>query len=140
MLASRAEMDEKYIELFNDSLERCASRSDFLSRFYSLFLASSAAVAEKFEHTDLKKQARMLKISLYIMMLTSGESEREAQLESLARRHGRAELDIKPELYDLWLDRLVEAVSEADPKFDAAIEVAWRRVLQPGIDFMKSRY
>jgi hemoglobin-like flavoprotein len=74
------------------------------------------------------------------MMLTSGESEREAQLESLARRHGRAELDIKPELYDLWLDRLVQAVSEADPKFDAAIEVAWRRVLQPGIDFMKSRY
>lgn len=133
-------MDETDIELFNDSLERCSSRSDFLRRFYSLFLASSDMVAKKFEHTDLKKQARMLKISLYIMMLTSGESEREAQLERLARRHSRAELDIKPELYDLWLDRLLQAVGEADPKFDAPTEAAWRRVLQPGIDFMKSRY
>ena len=52
----------------------------------------------------------------------------------------RAELDIKPELYDLWLDRLVQAVREFDPKFDPEIETAWRRVLRPGIEFMKSRY
>lgn len=133
-------MNEKDIELFNDSLERCSSRSDFLSHFYSLFLASSDEVAKKFEHTDLKKQARMLKTSLYIMMLTSGESGRKEQLERLAKRHSRTELDIKPELYDLWLDRLLQAVGVADPKFDAPTESAWRRVLQPGIDFMKSGY
>jgi hemoglobin-like flavoprotein len=82
----------------------------------------------------------MLKISLYIMMLSSDAAGRAAQLEQLAQRHSRAELDIKPELYDLWLDRLLQTVREVDPKFDAPIEAAWRRVLQPGIDFMKSRY
>ena len=50
------------------------------------------------------------------------------------------DLDIKPELYDLWLDRLVQAVGEFDPMFDPEIEAAWRRLLQPGIEFMKSRY
>jgi len=133
-------MDEKDLELFNDSIERCSSRPDFLSRFYTLFLASSDMVAKKFERTDLRKQARVLKTSLYIMMMAGGETERVAHLERLAKRHSRAELDIKPELYDLWLDRLVQTVKEFDPMFDAQTETAWRRMLQPGIEFMKSRY
>jgi hemoglobin-like flavoprotein len=134
------EMDEKDIELFNDSIERCSSRPDFLKRFYTLFLASSDTVATKFERTDMPKQARLLKTSLYIMMMASGDSERAVHLERLARRHSREALDIKPELYDLWLDRLMQTVGECDPKFDAETETAWRRVLQPGIEFMKSRY
>jgi hemoglobin-like flavoprotein len=133
-------MWERDVELFNDSIERCSSTPDFLRRFYTLFIASSKAVATKFEHTDLRKQARLLKTSLYIMMLASGESEQVAHLERLAKRHSRTELDIKPELYDLWLEKLVQAVREFDPKFDTETETAWRRVLQPGIEYMKSRY
>ena len=74
------------------------------------------------------------------MMLAGGESERQVHLERLARRHGRTDLDIKPELYDPWLERLMQAVRECDPMFDPETETAWRRVLQPGIEFMKSRY
>ncbi|MBI2534473.1 MAG: globin [Deltaproteobacteria bacterium] len=133
-------MYERDVELFNDSIERCSCRPEFLRRFYTLFLASSDMVAKKFERTDLRKQARLLKTSLYIMMLASGESERIVHLERLAKLHSRAELDITPELYDLWLDRLVQAVKEFDPMFDAETETAWRRMLQPGIEFMKSRY
>jgi hemoglobin-like flavoprotein len=133
-------MNERDAELFNDSLERCSSRPDFLARFYALFLASSETVAKKFEHTDLKKQARLLKTSLYIMMLASDGSERLAHLERLARRHSRTELDIGPELYDLWLDCLIRTVGEFDPKFDQDIEKAWRQMLEPGIEFMKRRY
>ena len=133
-------MNEKDVELFNDSIERCSCKPEFLRRFYSLFLASSGPVAKKFERTDLQKQARMLKTSLYIMMLAGNESERVMHLERLAKLHSRAELDIKPELYDLWLDVLVRAVEEFDPLFDVQIGNAWRRMLQPGIEFMKSRY
>ena len=97
-------------------------------------------MAKKFEHTDLRKQARLLKTSLYILMMASDASERRAHLERLAKTHSRAALDIKPELYDLWLEKLVQAVRECDPKLDPDTETAWRRVLQPGIDFMKSRY
>ena len=102
-------MHERDVELFNDSIERCSCRPDFLRRFYTLFLASSDTVAKKFAHTDLRKQAKLLKTSLCIMMLASGESERIVHLERLAKLHSRANLDIKPELYDLWLDRMVQA-------------------------------
>ena len=133
-------MHERDVELFNDSIERCFREPEFLGRFYTLFLASSDTVARKFEHTDMRKQARLLKTSLYIMMLASSESERVVHLERLAKLHSRAGLDIKPELYDLWLDCLLRAVAEFDPLFGAETETAWRRVLQPGIEFMKSRY
>ncbi len=133
-------MEERDVELFNDSIERCSCQPEFLRRFYTRFLASSDTVAKKFERTDLRKQARLLKTSLYIMMLASDESERIVHLERLAKLHSRAELDIKPELYDLWLDRMLQTVKEFDPKFDMETETAWRRVLQPGIEFMKSRY
>ena len=134
------QMQEKDLELFNDSIERCSCRPDFLRRFYTLFLASSDTIAKKFEHTDLRRQARLLKTSLYIMMLASGESEQAVHLARLAKLHSRVGLDIKPELYNLWLDRLLQAVKEFDPMFGPETEIAWRRVLQPGIDFMKSRY
>ncbi|MCE9640090.1 MAG: globin [Betaproteobacteria bacterium] len=133
-------MNERDVELFNDSIERCSCKPEFLRRFYALFLASSDTVGRKFEHTDLQKQARMLKTSLYIMMLAGGDTEKAVHLERLARRHSKADLGIKPELYDLWLDRLVQAVREFDPLCNKETERAWRSVLQPGIDFMKSRY
>jgi len=133
-------MQERDVELFNDSIERCSREPEFLRRFYAHFLASSDTVAKKFEHTDLQKQARMLRASLYIMMLASGESERIGHLERIAKLHSRGGLDIKPELYDLWLDQLIRTVSEYDPMFDMETGTAWRRVLQPGIEFMKSRY
>jgi hemoglobin-like flavoprotein len=133
-------MYERDFELFNDSIERCSGKPEFLSRFYALFLASSSAVAKKFETTDLRRQARLLRTSLYIMMLSGGDSERTVHLERLAQLHSRTQMDIKPELYDLWLDRLMQAVEEFDPMFNMEIEIAWRRLLQPGIEFMKSRY
>lgn len=133
-------VDPNDIERFNDSLERCFERPGFLTRFYTHFVASSDAVAKKFEHTNLHQQAKTLKISLYIMAMAGTRPERALHLEELARRHGRTALDIGPELYDLWLEQLLRTVEEFDPRFDPEIEKVWRRVLQPGIDFMKSRY
>ena len=132
-------MRETDIELFNDSLERCSGRPGFLDRFYELFLASSDEVAEKFERTDFRKQTRVLKVSLYIMMMAE-RPESVAHMETIAKLHSRTELDIKPELYDQWLDCLLRAVEECDPSFDMDIKIAWTRILQRGIGLMKSGY
>jgi len=132
-------MRETDVELFNDSLDRCSGRAGFLDRFYELFLASSDEVAEKFERTDFRKQTRMLKASLYIMMMAE-RPECAAHMERIAKLHSRTELGIKPELYDQWLDCLLRAVEEFDPSFDMDTKIAWTRILQHGIEFMKSGY
>ena len=134
-------MAERDIELFNDSLERCTGRPGFLDRFYELFMASSEEVAAKFKHTDFRKQKKALRVSLYKMMLVrEGNAGADADLERLAQLHSRRQLDVRPELYELWLDRLIQAVREFDPVFSGETEKAWRNVMRPGIKFMKARY
>lgn len=132
---------DRAAELFNDSLERCTASAEFLDRFYDLFLASSREVAEKFRHTDFPKQKRMLKASLYMMILMAeGKSEIQKDLQRIAKRHSRADLDIRPELYTLWLDCLIQAAREYDPRFTPETETAWRRIMEQGIAFMQSHY
>ncbi|HVW00537.1 MAG TPA: globin [Planctomycetaceae bacterium] len=132
---------EAVADLFNSSLERCLRTPGFLDQFYELFLASSDEVAEKFKHTDFARQRKILKGSLYMLMLASfGVPEARQHLDRLAELHSRRQIDIRPELYDLWLECMLETVEAFDPRFDEPTAEAWRRVLAYGIDIMKSRY
>lgn len=133
-------MTEVELEHFNDSLTRCTSTPRFMERFYELFLASSEAVREKFKHTDLKKQRRVLQASFYMLMLAAdGKSETHGHLERLAEIHSSAGHDIPPYMYQTWLDCLVQAVKENDPKFTPETEHVWRRMMAKGIEFMLAR-
>ena len=131
-------------ELFNDSFERCiqnARTPGFLDRFYEIFIASSLEVAQKFLKTDFQNQVQALKASLcFLMIASAGEPQAMSHLEEMAQLHDRHHLNIRPGLYDLWLTCLLEAVREYDALFDTETEMAWRRVLGFGIEFMKVRY
>ncbi len=76
------------------------------------------------------------------MVLSACENSLAAEkyLESLAERHSRRGVDIKPELYSLWLDSLLMTVKGLDPKFTPKVEKAWREVMSEGIKYMNSKY
>jgi hemoglobin-like flavoprotein len=130
-------------ETFRASLKRCLVTPDFLHDFYEMFMAASGEVREKFRNTDFPRQTRVLADSLFIMAVAS-ESQDEAiawkELDRLAERHSRAGLDIRPALYDVWLDCLVDAARRHDPEFSADVENAWRQALRPGIEHLRSAY
>ena len=75
-----------------------------------------------------------------IMASIEQKPEGNVHLERIAARHSRSGLDIGPHLYDLWLDCLIQAVRECDPLFGEETEQAWRKVMQVGIEFLKSKY
>lgn len=134
-------MDPKSLEAFVGSLSRCLENPSFLDRFYERFVASSPEVAEKFKNTDFGRQKIALRQSLYLMvMATEGGEAAVPYLERIARRHGREDLNIRPELYDLWLDALIETAREHDPDFDDAAEATWRQLIRPGMEIMRSKY
>jgi hemoglobin-like flavoprotein len=137
-------VSERELELFNNSYERCIGNlrlPGFLNRFYEIFLSSSEEVAEKFVNTDFKKQTHAIKASLYfLMMACTGAPEAREHLEKIADSHNRTKLDIRTELYDVWLSCLLQAVEEYDEYLDTEVEIAWREVLGHGIEFMRSRY
>src|SRR5512136_2488904 len=100
--------------VFRSSLRRCLAEPDFLTHFYHAFLASSEEVRDKFKDTDFERQTRVLADSLY-MMAVVGEGEKQgpawAEVARLARLHSRSQLDIRPGLYDLWLQCLLQAAA-----------------------------
>lgn len=132
-------MDEKTLELFNDSFEYCVSKKDFLPRFYELFLASSPEIRKRFINTDIRRQSRILKKSLYILtMATIGTEEAHRELIRLGKSHGLQGMNIPNYMYDLWLDCLLRTVSEFQTDWKPEIENSWREMLNPHIEILKS--
>jgi len=131
------------VDLFLASLRRCLAQPDFLKAFYESFMASSPEVREKFRGTDMSRQARVLEDSLFVVAVAvQGEdgSVARGSLPRIAERHSRKDLDIRPELYDLWIQCLVDTARSHDPAFDGEIEQAWRAVLTFGVRYMRDRY
>jgi hemoglobin-like flavoprotein len=129
---------------FNDSYERVSNIGEngnlFFDCFYEKFVGSSPEIKDKFRNTDMKKQKLMLRSSiLYIMQLFSTHELHES-LQEIAIKHDQQHMDIRPELYDIWIECLIDTVRELDPYFDERVELAWRLVFSPGITYMKFNY
>lgn len=134
-------VDKKTLQRFDDSLRRCNSAHDFLDRFYETFLASSPKVKEKFAKTDFVRQKRALNASLHLMLLAAEHlNGPQRYLRDLAASHGRHQLNIGAEFYDLWLDSLLKTARQVDPEFDDETEKAWEAVMMVGIDYLLSHY
>jgi len=134
-------MTENEIEIFSDSFSRCMENDDFFDIFYNHFVDSSPEVAQKFQHTDIKKQKREVKASLHLAMETIVRAESDfSDLSKITKLHGPDELDIPPRLYFLWLESLIYAVKKCDRQFDEVIEWVWRDAMQGVIDYMTSKH
>ena len=93
-----------------------------------IFLASSDKVSAMFTDTDMGTQKAMLMTSLVYM--SHAHKDSPGLLSSIAEKHNRDHLNIKPYLYALWLDSLVTAAKSIDPLFDINTEILWRETLQ----------
>ena len=121
------------------SYGRCCASPSFFDTFYDHFLASSPAIREKFAHTNMVAQKQLLRAGiLNLVLYARGMSD--TKLRALGQSHSREGLDIRPELYDLWLDALLLAVREHDRQAPQEDLIAWREVLGKGINLIKSFY
>ena len=134
-------VDAAILDRFEQSLHRCTADETFLQRFYARFLLSNEEVAKRFEGVDLKRQTRVLKTSLYLVLrAASGLADGMSHLEGIAHSHAKNGYDIKPSFYEHWLESLLLAAQETDPHFDDEIREAWVSSLRPCIDRMIERW
>jgi hemoglobin-like flavoprotein len=129
--------------VFLASLKRCLGSPGFLTAFYERFTGSSEEVREKFRGVDMQRQARVLEDSLYVVAnAVQGEegSVARGELPRLAERHSRRDLDIRPELYDVWAQCLVETARAHDPQWAEDVAAAWRDTLAFGVGYMRRSY
>jgi len=129
---------------FDSSYERILSKSaesgNFFDAFYEKFINASPIVKDKFKNTDMKRQRAMLEKSLHYVAYLFTNQEIYSYIQEIAELHNRKNLDIRPELYDLWLESLIDTVRDFDSDFDDDVELAWRLSLARGIAYMKYMY
>ena len=138
-----SQMDEQVSHkgLFIESLDRCTDSNEFVSAFYERFVSSSEEVKRKFRNTDFKQQNQMLVRSLRLVAAaTSGEQEGLQELRERAETHDRNHLAIKPELYELWRECVIDTACEYDPQWNDEVEDAWQNILTFSIDYMTRRF
>ncbi|MCM0613159.1 globin [Marinobacter sediminum] len=131
-------------DIFDASYDRVLLASpdntDFFEAFYQRFLSSSPEVRMLFRNTDMSVQRSMLKKSFFSLVAFYASGTIDDVLRRIAYLHSSRELNIKPYLYDLWLECLTDTVRVYDPEFCDEVELAWRLILSPGITYMKFGY
>ena len=133
-----------YESVFSDSFGRILHTEGvgeaFFTDFYEDFVSSSPDAAEKFKDTNMKKQRKMLKESFYHMLSFSVTKVVPDSLVQIAETHNRDHYDIRPALYDLWLECLISAAEKHDSQFNDNVELAWRLTMAKGIAYMKFKH
>ena len=121
------------------SYGRCCASTSFFDSFYQNFLGTSPVIASKFEKTDMKAQKQLLRAGiLNLVLYARGMSD--AKLRALGESHSRTGFDIRPEMYDLWIDALMLTIRQHDLEATSEDLTAWREVLTKGVNVIKSFY
>lgn len=123
-----------------DSYHRTCNPA-FVERFYSIFMDADPRIRPLFTKTDLEKQKGLLMRGIFVLLqYAEGKAVGEMAIDRLGELHSREKMDIKPYMYPIWVDSLIKALYEKDPKFSPGLEVKWREALQKGIDVMMTKY
>ncbi len=124
-----------------ESFKRCGESEGFYDTFYDVFLGKSPEIPALFAKTDFKKQKRLLRATISIMAQQQmDDAATQRALKKIGEMHNRNALNIRPELYKLWLESLCETVKIHDPQWTKEIEFRWHQKMQEGIEFIISMY
>lgn len=124
------------------SFQRCCAQGDeFFDAFYARLSEKAPEIGPMFADTNMRRQNALLRNGIESLLAhAEGAASAETELVRLGELHGRNELDIRPELYPLWVEALIESVCEHDPQHTEMTEPAWRDVIAAGIELIVSRY
>ena len=126
-------------DLVMQSYGRCCASPTFFDDFYRSFLDSSPQIRAKFAETDMPAQKLLLRQGI-LNLVMHARGMPDTKLRALGCSHARGALDIRPELYDLWLQALLQSIGEHDGQCDANTRLAWHEVLNKGISVIKAQY
>lgn len=129
------------ISIVKKSYGRACLNPQFFDRFYDIFLKSSPKIEPKFAKTDFEKQKQLLRTGVAMLLShVEGKSVGTVTLNRLGKSHSKKNLDIHPNLYQLWIDSLVKAIQECDPKCTPELERGWQKVCSVGVDYIAAQY
>lgn len=123
------------------SYGRCRDKPSFFRSFYASLIEGDERIAAHFADTDISQQATALRSAINeLLMYAQGSQVAIMAADRLARSHSRAERNVAPDLYPIWIDCLVNTVARYDPRYEPGLGDLWRSALAPGIARMVAGY
>lgn len=130
-----------YYDIVQESYVRCRDSAHFFEDFYNDFTSSSEEIRQKFSKTNFQHQHKLLRESIaYMILFAEGGEFSQRIIDQLGEKHNRKHNDIKPALYDLWLESLIRTLRKHDPQMTPELEQRWRESMAVGIEALKARY
>lgn len=140
-METKFKLKEEEFQKVRLSYGRCAMSPLFFEDFYDNFFASSPDIAPLFEKTDMEKQKKLLQQGItYMIMYAGGSGSAEVRVNELGESHSRKYMNIKPEMYKLWISAVLKTVKTHDEYADEKLLFLWREVLSVGVERMKNMY
>jgi hemoglobin-like flavoprotein len=129
------------VDVAKESYDRCCAAPEFFASFYDQFFAACPIAKPMFARTDFQRQHKLLRHAIGLLFTYARHPEAGPDLLArVAERHSRADLEVDPALYPIFLDSLIETARRFDPEFTDATAAAWRQATAKGIAYMQSRY
>lgn len=124
------------------SFARCAALGDeFFDSFYASLVDRETAIGQMFAETDMQRQNQLIQDGIaQLIAYAEGNATAETHIRALGRSHSRHFINVPPDFYPLWVDSLLTALREHDPKFNSQLADEWKKVIAPGIALMISMY
>ncbi|MBN4061296.1 globin [bacterium AH-315-G11] len=119
-----------------------AGSKKLVSDFYVRLMAASDDIRKKFEEVDMAEQASLLSHAIVMSFLFIDKNQQVAQkcLDEVRDTHAQNNLNIAPELYDIWLECLLETVAICDPHATDALLSDWHDVMSVAINHIREGY
>ena len=134
-------MEKAMIEAVKLSFGRALGDRELLDKFYKALVCSNPEVGRAFINADMEKQKEVLQMSLSMAILFPQDNVvAKHAMDKVRHSHSQSNLNIKPELYQYWLDALLSVVAEADHEFSPVLEQHWRLVMGQAISHIQGGY
>jgi hypothetical protein len=150
-LRQLAQFGEETLTLAKESYRRVATVKNWESKVFEQFYAefipqcTSKKALEMFKSMNWNQQYEMLKEAVLLLLVfcefDTPEPKEPTVLSRVTARHSKLDLELSD--LDLFQKVLIDTFVRHDPDHENNLDVseevakAWRRSLQPGIDFMK---
>lgn len=123
------------------SFARCAQQPEFFETFHARLMQASPKIQQHFDGVSPMKQSLFIRTGLPTLILfATGSQAAGRRLDQLAQSHSRGALGVGPELYDVWLETLLDVVAQFDNEFDDELGKAWRETLRTGLQRFTNAY
>ncbi|MCB1174345.1 MAG: hypothetical protein KDK39_12305 [Leptospiraceae bacterium] len=127
-------MDKNTLAIVRESYGRCAMQATFFEDFYETFMRSSPEIMPFFDKTNMAKQRQLLREGISFMILfADNNAGGEMAIEHIGKIHDVKHVNVRPELYPLWINSLLECIGKHDKHHNEEIRDAWKAVLDIGI-------